>query len=64
MVWQRVKPRGTPPQPRHGHSMNNLSNLLIIFGGINQKNEYLNDVAIYNLTVNEWYLFSEVGLCL
>lgn len=48
MKWQRVYPKGTPPQPRHGHTMNTLSNLLIIFGGMNHKNQYLSDVAIYN----------------
>lgn len=38
MRWQRMRPKGTPPHPRHGHTMNNLSNLLLIFGGINHKN--------------------------
>lgn len=61
MRWQQVRPKGTPPQPRHGHSMNNISNLLMIFGGINHKQEYLNDVAIYNSSLNEWYKALEVG---
>ena len=59
-----MKPKGTPPQARYGHTMNALRNLLIIFGGINNKQEYLNDTAIYNSISNEWYMLMEVGWCL
>lgn len=34
MQWIQVKPKGTPPQPRHGHTLNALKNLLIVFGGV------------------------------
>jgi hypothetical protein len=52
MRWEQVNPKGTPPQPRHGHTMNSLRNLLVIFGGLNHMQEYLNDFGIYNSSSN------------
>lgn len=52
MRWSQVKPKGTPPQSRHGHTMNALKNLLIVFGGVSSRQEYLNDVGIYNSLTN------------
>ena len=61
MVWSRIYPKGHPPQARHGHTMNSLRNILIIFGGMNQNQEYLNDVVIYNSISNEWYFGLDIG---
>ena len=61
MKWQQIHPKGKAPEPRHGHTMNNLRNLLIIFGGMSQDNELLSDVGIYNSTSNEWYFDIDSG---
>lgn len=54
MKWEQVNPGGIAPEPRHGHTMNVLHELLIVFGGENDKNELLNDVVIYHSESNEW----------
>jgi len=35
--WEQIKPKGTPPPARHGHTMNALNTFLVIFGGEGDK---------------------------
>ena len=54
MQWERIYPKGVAPEPRHGHTMSSLRNLLVVFGGMNQKKQLLSDIVIYNSISNEW----------
>lgn len=52
--WDKIKSKGKPPAPRHGHSCNNLNNYLIIFGGLGDKQQFFNDIIVFNRDTNEW----------
>ncbi|KAK9455458.1 hypothetical protein V1511DRAFT_458187 [Dipodascopsis uninucleata] len=46
---------GQPPCARHGHTATYWKEgKLIIFGGENERNVFLNDIHIYDLNLNEW----------
>lgn len=42
LSWERIEAVGKPPLPRHGHSMNAINNLLVIYGGQTEDNLFLN----------------------
>ncbi len=44
-----MKAKGTPPEPRHGHTANILQHYLIIFGGIGDELKPFNDLIILDL---------------
>ena len=54
LCWEKVQGKGKPPAPRHGHSMNSLRNLLIVFGGQNNSNALLNDLVVFHTEEEEW----------
>jgi hypothetical protein len=54
LSWSKIEAKGKPPTPRHGHTMNSLFNLLVIFGGHDDSNNFLNDLIVYNTIDNEW----------
>jgi N-acetylneuraminic acid mutarotase len=41
--------------------MNHLKDVLVIFGGISDQNELLNDVFVYSSTENQWYFLAYLG---
>lgn len=53
--WQELKPKGNPPAPRNGHTMNALHEFLIIFGGEGDKKQRYNDVIVFDTEKLEWY---------
>jgi N-acetylneuraminic acid mutarotase len=52
--WEEIKPKGTPPLPRHGHTMTSLNNFLVIFGGEDDRKQRLNDVIVFDSEKREW----------
>ena len=54
LSWELVVAKGKPPTPRHGHTMNSLRNLIIIFGGQDDANAFLNDVVVLHTEDCEW----------
>jgi len=54
LIWTRIETKGLAPVPRIGASLNISANKLFIFGGVNQKHEYLNDLFILDLLSNTW----------
>jgi hypothetical protein len=54
LIWTQIRPKGKLPRERHGHTMNALHRYLVVFGGQDNKGEYLNDLWIFNTIENEW----------
>ncbi|EFC40728.1 predicted protein [Naegleria gruberi] len=50
-----TKPKvGEWPSARYGHSSCNIANLIFIYGGINTKNQLLNDLYMFDTTTQVW----------
>ena len=54
LSWECIEAKGKPPSPRHGHTMNHLNGLLIIFGGQDDNNRFLNDLIVFQIEQREW----------
>ena len=52
--WRQVSPQGTPPSPRHGHTLNYdaRGRRLIVFAG--QARGFFNDTFAYEIEANRW----------
>lgn len=52
--WRRLAPLGTPPSPRHGHTLNYdaRGRRLIVFAG--QARGFFNDTFAYEIDANRW----------
>jgi len=56
--WKKISPKGVKPEPRHSHSSSmNGSNYMVIYAGQGIKRKCLNDMFMYNLKQNSWYIF-------
>jgi len=62
MKWRKIitKP-GKTPKARAGHSMVEIENKLVVFGGYGQDHEPRNDVAVFDLKVQSWKTFRFKG---
>jgi uncharacterized protein (TIGR03437 family) len=52
--WTQINPRGTPPNPRHGHTVtfDPVRRRIIIVAG--QAGEFFGDVWAYDIPANQW----------
>ena len=58
-MWNRAAAKGTPPQPRYGHTCTRLAiSRLAVFGGAGQDGELFNDVCVLD---TENFVWSTVG---
>ena len=55
--WKIYKPLGRLPDPRRNHGACVLGNTMIIFGGINNNSDVLNDFQAVNLDQMQWFPF-------
>ena len=61
LQWEKIEPKGKPPAPRHGHTMNTLQDFLIIYGGKGEKRHCFNDVIVFDISKREWYSIVYIG---
>jgi len=53
--WEKLaSPADSLPAPRAGHTMVLIDNKLVVFGGYNQKQEPLNDIAVFDCKTEQW----------
>lgn len=53
MKWSSMPAKGTPPKPRHGHTLTLLQDRLVLFGGM-AGHAFYNDLCLYDLATGEW----------
>ncbi|GAA5799084.1 hypothetical protein HPULCUR_004493 [Helicostylum pulchrum] len=56
MRWEKIQTvKGTVPGKRYGHTATLWDNFIIVFGGCNEFNEYVNDVYMFDIPKQTWF---------
>jgi len=59
-TWRKIEPKGTLPEPRHGHSATVCDNNIIYYGGKgNGSKRFFSDLFVFN-TITETWFFPEL----
>lgn len=53
-TWSLIPTSGDIPTPRERHTMSAVGNRMFVFGGHDEKNDYLNDMYILDLETRIW----------
>jgi len=53
-VWQRIEARGTAPSGRSGHSVVAYAGVMIVFGGVCERNRETNAMYVYEFALDTW----------
>ncbi|EGC37235.1 hypothetical protein DICPUDRAFT_30610 [Dictyostelium purpureum] len=63
LLWVKCPSTGTSPSPRHSHFVHQISSdTLLLYGGIGDSNQILNDVYLLNLSNQNTLRWSQVNV--
>eukprot|EP00850_Spirogloea_muscicola_P001011 SM000004S14881 [mRNA] locus=s4:19787:23592:+ [translate_table: standard] len=61
ITWTKATPKGMLPAPRDSHTCNSWGKYLVVMGGEDFQNSYLNDVWLFDTEAGSWSMVEVTG---